>query len=201
MMLRMPYRGKIRFTSPFGSRVLNGREDFHGGIDLVGVDEKIVRAPCAGTVGISTILYREFDATRTWEWGNYVRIDTDDGLRVYLCHLAERSVTAGQRVEAGDPVGIEGQTGLAYGSHLHLEVRANGLQIDPCPCLGIENRAGTELDGLPMPTWYQEAAEWAVREGIVEGVGDGNMAWETPCTRAMIVTILHRFYKWIRKMI
>lgn len=198
MILTLPYRGRIQFTSPFGERTLNGSADWHNGIDLVGLEEKVIRAPCAGTVGVSTMIYKEADRGRTWEWGNYVRIDTADGLRVYLCHMAERYVSAGQRVNAGDPLGVEGETGFAFGSHVHLEVRAGNQAVNPCPMLGIENRAGVLLDGLPLPNWYDDAVAWAQESGILKGTGNGQLSLEEPCTRAQMCVFLRRLYNKIQ---
>ncbi|MBR5367001.1 MAG: peptidoglycan DD-metalloendopeptidase family protein [Clostridia bacterium] len=198
-VLQLPYRGRIRFTSPYGDRLMNGRTSWHNGIDLVGLESKTVIAPCAGRVAVSTMIPRETDLTRTWEWGNIIRIDTGDGMRVYLCHLSERLVNAGETVSAGQPVGIEGDTGYTFGAHLHFEVRRGEAAVNPCPLLGIENRAGVTLEGAPIaaPTWYDEASKWAVDAGILKGTGDG-LALDEPCTRAMMVTFLYRFWAYIK---
>lgn len=142
----LPYKGKIKFTSPYGDRILNGEKNWHSGIDLVGLDNKTILAPCNAKVGASTILSKETDKTLTWQWGNYVRLDCDDGLKIYLCHLATRYVKAGDIVKVGDPIGIEGNTGYSFGSHCHFEVRKNNTSINPCPLLGIENKAGVTLN-------------------------------------------------------
>jgi len=141
-----PFKGRINFSSPFGNRILNGEKNWHAGIDLVGLDNKTVIAPCDATVGVSTLVPKETDMTLTWQWGNYVRLDTKNGLKIYLCHLSQRLVKAGDVVKAGDPIGIEGNTGYSFGSHLHFEVRKNGQSVSPCPYLGIENKAGVVLN-------------------------------------------------------
>jgi murein DD-endopeptidase MepM/ murein hydrolase activator NlpD len=40
-------------------------------------------------------------------------------------------VTPGQRVAAGDILGIVGNTGLSTGAHLHWEMRIYGVAVDP----------------------------------------------------------------------
>ena len=141
--MRLPYEsGKVELTSKFGLRTLNGKPNNHKGIDLVGRTTKTVVAPCDGVVGQSTIFDKATDKTGTWEWGNYVRIDTEDGLKIYLCHLAERKVKAGDKVKTGDVIGIEGNTGYSFGSHLHFEIRKNGVSVKPCTYLGIPNAWG-----------------------------------------------------------
>lgn len=135
----LPYKGEVRVSSPFGWRTLNGKRVYHKGIDLVGT-EKTVRAVVGGVVGQSTIITDP--ANRTSEWGNYVRIDGEDGRLYYYCHLAQRLVSRGDKVSVGDALGIEGSTGKSTGSHLHLEVRENGKSIDPTAIIGIKNIVG-----------------------------------------------------------
>lgn len=135
----LPYKGEVRVSSPFGWRTLNGKRVYHKGIDLVGTD-KTVRAVVGGVVGQSIIIT---DPTnRTSEWGNYVRVDGEDGRLYYYCHMSERLVSRGDKVSVGDALGIDGSTGKSTGSHLHLEVRENGKSIDPTQIIGIKNIVG-----------------------------------------------------------
>lgn len=137
----MIYPGAFSVTSPFGWRVLNGQNDNHKGIDVVGADSKKVCAVRSGVVGASQIITDR--SNRTWEWGNYIRIDGDDGMKYYYCHLDTRLVFAGQRVNKGDHIGIEGNTGYSFGSHCHFEVRnLSGWSVNPAPYLGIPNAIG-----------------------------------------------------------
>lgn len=137
--MKLPYKtGSVRVSSPYGWRTdpFTGVRTWHQGIDLVGSDKTIV-APCDGVIGNSLIITDPNN--RTSEWGNYVRLDTDDGLKIYMCHMAQRRVFTGQRVKAGDIIGIEGSTGRSKGSHCHFEVRKNNAAVDPTPYLGIKN--------------------------------------------------------------
>lgn len=137
----MIYNGKYKVTSPFGWRVLNGQSENHKGIDVVGLADKHVCAVRSGVVGASMIITDK--SNRTWEWGNYVRIDGDDGMKYYYCHLDKRLVFPGQRVNRGDHIGIEGNTGYSFGYHCHFEVRnLSGWSVDPAPYLGIPNAVG-----------------------------------------------------------
>lgn len=140
MKMNLPYKsGKVTLTSHFGWRTLNGQRDYHKGVDLSGTDKTLV-APCDGVIGSSTIITDK--SNLTWQWGNYIRIDTPDGLKIFMCHMAARKVKVGQKVKAGDVVGIEGNTGYSFGSHCHFEVRKNGESVDPTPYLGIPNEWG-----------------------------------------------------------
>lgn len=138
--MNLPYKGTVRVSSPFGWRTLGGVREYHKGIDLVGTD-KTVRAVVGGVVGQSIIITDT--ANRTSEWGNYVRINGEDGRLYYYCHLSKRLVSRGTKIKVGDAIGVEGSTGKSTGSHLHFEVRENGTSIDPTTVLGINNAAGT----------------------------------------------------------
>ena len=138
--MQLPYQGEVRVSSPFGWRTLLGKRVYHKGVDLVGTD-KTVRAVVGGVVGQSIIITDP--KNRTSEWGNYVRIDGEDGRQYYYCHLSKRFVSRGDKVSVGYALGIEGSTGKSTGSHLHLEVRENGKSIDPTAIIGIKNIVGT----------------------------------------------------------
>ena len=138
--MQLPYKGDVRVSSPFGWRTMNGERVYHKGIDLVGT-EKTVRAVVGGVVGQSIIITDP--KNRTSEWGNYVRVDGEDGRLYYYCHLSKRLVDRGTKVSVGDAIGIEGSTGKSTGSHLHFEVRENGKSIDPTTIIGIRNAVGT----------------------------------------------------------
>lgn len=163
MKMNLPYKsGKVTLTSHFGWRTLNGQRDYHKGVDLSGTDKTLV-APCDGVIGSSTIITDK--SNLTWQWGNYIRIDTADGLKIFMCHMAQRKVKVGQKVKAGDVVGIEGNTGYSFGSHCHFEVRKNGESIDPTPYLGIPNEWGQyDIKAAPKePTVYKESYD---KDGI-----------------------------------
>lgn len=141
--MKLPFeKGSVRVTSPYGKRTLNGAVEDHGGIDLVGTKNDQVVAACAGVVAVSTMVTDH--ANLTWQWGNYVRVDGEDGRRYYYCHLASRAVKAGQKVAEGDHIGIMGNTGYSFGRHLHFEVRTSGnVKVNPAQLLGITNAVGT----------------------------------------------------------
>jgi len=108
-------------TSPFGPR--GGR--FHTGIDISGVKDRTIVAADRGTV-----VYAAWMSG----YGNLVIIDHGNGYSTYYAHLAQILVSAGQRVEQGQKIGIMGKTGRTYGKnpiHLHFEIRKNGKPTNP----------------------------------------------------------------------
>lgn len=157
MKLPYPINTNVRLVSRYGYRTDpfgSGAKVWHNGIDFVGEDKNIV-AVSDGVVAVSTILDKRYDKTLTWQWGNYVRIDTPTGHREYYCHLQTRYVKAGQKVKAGDILGIEGATGHVTGRHLHFEVRTNkGVTIDAAEYLGVKNEGGTYKVTEPIKMNY-----------------------------------------------
>ncbi len=136
--MELIYKGDYKVTSPFGHRNLNGDTRYHKGVDFVGTDKTII-APCDGVIKSSAIITNKTNAT--WEWGNYVRLDTSDGHKLFFCHLASRAVKVGQGIKKGDVIGIEGNTGYSFGSHCHFEVRTkDNVSIDPIKYLESINK-------------------------------------------------------------
>lgn len=63
--------------------------------------------------------------------GLVVEITLANGDKAYYSHLSKQLVTKGQKVKAGQLIGLAGATGNAKGAHLHLEVWRGGKRIDP----------------------------------------------------------------------
>lgn len=69
-------------------------------------------------------------------YGNKVVIALEDGTEVWYAHLSTYSVSPGQAVRGGEPIGTVGSTGNSTGPHLHLEVRPGaGDAVDPLAAL------------------------------------------------------------------
>jgi murein DD-endopeptidase MepM/ murein hydrolase activator NlpD len=64
-------------------------------------------------------------------YGKYVIVEHADGSRTMYAHLSKILVRSGQKVRAGQAVGVMGSTGSANGIHLHFEVRVSGKAVDP----------------------------------------------------------------------
>jgi murein DD-endopeptidase MepM/ murein hydrolase activator NlpD len=63
--------------------------------------------------------------------GNATIIDHGWGVYTAYLHQSEIIVQAGTAVEAGQVIGKVGGTGRVTGPHLHWEVWAGGVQVDP----------------------------------------------------------------------
>lgn len=64
-------------------------------------------------------------------WGNYVRIRHSNGLASLYAHLASVNVTVGQQVQAGQHIGMMGNTGQSDGKHLHFEILQGQTKLNP----------------------------------------------------------------------
>jgi murein DD-endopeptidase MepM/ murein hydrolase activator NlpD len=93
---------------------------YHTGVDFSAGSGTRVRAPRAGVVTTS-------GSGKASGWaGTYVTIRHSDGTSSLYAHLSSTAVSDGERVSAGDLVGRVGQTGRAFGPHLHFEVYPEG---------------------------------------------------------------------------
>ncbi|MBT8489109.1 MAG: M23 family metallopeptidase [Gemmatimonadetes bacterium] len=116
-----------RLTSGFGLRFNGMRPDLHRGVDLDVPIGTPVTAMAGGTVRFAGV-QRGF--------GNVVWIDHIAGFATAYAHLSHIAVGQGDRVSAGQPVGLSGASGNVTGPHLHFEVWRWGRPVDPIPVLG-----------------------------------------------------------------
>lgn len=106
-------------TSHYGPR--SGR--YHNGIDLDLETGDTVRAVWGGK-----IRYSQYNSGG---FGNLVIIRHYNGLETFYAHLSKLFHQPNAEVQAGDPIGLGGNTGRSYGSHLHFEVRLYDVPINP----------------------------------------------------------------------
>ncbi len=117
-----------RLTSPFGWRTVPFRS-FHNGIDI---------ANRAGTAILAASGGRVTQAGWCSGYGYCVRIAHADGVETIYGHLLKKpSVSAGDKVAAGDLIGLMGSTydrkggGYSTGVHLHFTINVNGKAVNP----------------------------------------------------------------------
>lgn len=177
-----PTRTDVRLTSPFGMRKhpTSGQQTFHFGIDL---------APrVAGTTGVPIYAVRDGVVTERFfnnARGNTLRIKHDnENISTGYQHLAPIAqngmmVKVGDRVRAGQQIGVMGTTGNSTGIHLHFEVvRGNTFTqvrndyTDPQVYLNTSGAQATTLkvDGKWGPATerrWQQIDKMAVVDGKI----------------------------------
>lgn len=116
----MPIHHRV-VTSNFGYRPRFRR--MHKGIDIKAYTGDTVRAAFSGKVRV--VRYEGGG------YGNYVVIRHHNGLETIYGHLSKHLTSINREVKAGDPIGLAGNTGRSFGSHLHFETRIMGEAIDP----------------------------------------------------------------------
>ncbi len=126
---RMPCESQ-RVTSHYGYRRRFRRN--HYGTDIKVYTGDTIYAAFTGKVRIVAYNRRG--------WGKYVLIRHDNGLETLYGHMSKQLVEENQEVKAGEPIGLGGNTGRSYGSHLHFETRFLGKFIDPEKMFDFENR-------------------------------------------------------------
>ena len=61
----------------------------------------------------------------------YVLLDHPEDYQTMYGHLSRIIVTDGQNVEAGEVIGLSGNSGRSTAPHLHFEIRQRGTSLDP----------------------------------------------------------------------
>ena len=119
----LPLAGWSGISDPFG--VPRGGGTYHTGIDLdmYGRPYSPTFSVCDGLVSKTEYL--------TYSYGYHVIVDCGGGWTTLYAHLSSISVSPGQRVAAGSPVGMTGNTGFSTGHHLHFEIRFEGGFLNP----------------------------------------------------------------------
>jgi murein DD-endopeptidase MepM/ murein hydrolase activator NlpD len=119
----------IIVTSGFGHRrdPVHGGVRFHAGLDLGGRRGDVITTAAPGRV-IAAGWFRGY--------GRRVVVRHGPSVETWYAHLSRVLVREGDRLLAGDPIGLMGSSGRTTGPHLHFEVREQGEPVDPHAWLG-----------------------------------------------------------------
>lgn len=119
-----------KVTSKFGPR----RRRMHNGIDVKVYIGDTIRSAFSGKVRIVK------NQGRRVGYGKYIIIRHENGLETVYAHLSKQLVSEDQYVEAGEVIGLGGNTGRSTGSHLHFETRFLGQAINPALLFNFEKQ-------------------------------------------------------------
>lgn len=162
-----------RLTSPFGTRTIHGKKEFHKGIDLAkagtipiqaAASGKVIRIGPLGTYGNIVIIQHSI---------NGIRMDT------LYAHLKNNSieVKVGDKVSQGQRIAFMGATdggsGRTTGQHLHFEIHAGAWAtgqpnaVDPLPYIEgktvmQDNKPGEAGDELEFSSSTLETSVYSL---------------------------------------
>jgi murein DD-endopeptidase MepM/ murein hydrolase activator NlpD len=100
------------------------------------------------------------------ECGNGVMLDHGNGWQTQYCHMKQGSVRVkiGDRVQAGNPLGLVGLSGMTTFPHVHVTVRKDGKEVDPL--LGGDRIAGCATGNNSNTVWNDGARNY-VATGLI----------------------------------
>lgn len=108
---------------PAGGIVTQNPVWYHMALDIANPAAPGVAAGESGVVTLVEYL--------RYGYGQYVIVDHGGGLSTLYAHMADIYVKPGDKVARGQIIGKMGSTGRSTGTHLHFEVRKNGVAVNP----------------------------------------------------------------------
>ena len=137
---------RMELSSGFGYRAdpFTSQRALHAGLDFRGAHGTPIRAAAPGRVSFAGVKSG---------YGNVMEIDHGHGLLTRYAHLSGFTAGVGQRVASGQQIGRMGSTGRSTGTHLHFEIRVNGIAVNPRRFLEanphvLEIKADTRSKGI-----------------------------------------------------
>lgn len=125
-----PITTTISIQNPVAQiRITQGFAFFHPGLDLDGNTGDSIKPMKNGVVVYAN--------TESFGYGKHVIVDHGEGLKTLYAHLSKIEVKIGDEVNTNTVIGLMGSTGHSTGSHLHFEVRQNGIPINPTKVLTL----------------------------------------------------------------
>lgn len=117
-----PVQGEVTSVYGYRDHPVSGEYLFHSGTDLAADIGTPVAAFADGTVdfiGESEV------------YGLYIQLDHGNGVTTFYCHCSALYAQKGETVSAGQTIAAVGDTGNATGPHLHLEIKRDGVLLNP----------------------------------------------------------------------
>lgn len=109
-------------TSAYGLRELDGKSDFHKGMDFAVPFGTPITAVLPGTV---------IETGESDSYGNYIVVQHDNGIKTRYAHCSSIQASENDEVTDQDVIAFAGSSGDSTGPHVHLEVEIDGATVDP----------------------------------------------------------------------
>ena len=123
VMTTWPVAGVV--TLEFGASDLP-YQIHHTGIDIADSRGKIGQPVTTFMPGVVSLVMNVDN-----QYGRYVFVDHGNNIQSQYWHLSQAFVRVGQQVKPGDVIGLEGETGLATGPHVHFQINVFGIPVNP----------------------------------------------------------------------
>ncbi|CAN1213194.1 hypothetical protein TUMEXPCC7403_23515 [Tumidithrix helvetica PCC 7403] len=102
----------------------------------------------------------------SWAYNGTIAIYNKDLNKTFIYwHFSEGSIDEtlkGKTIEAGSQIGVEGDTGLSYGAHTHVEVHEGRVTVD------MSNRKAPKAPANSGRLSVSDVFQDAVRKGLVK---------------------------------
>lgn len=149
--------------------ITNDYSQTHQAIDVVAdghnVDDVIAAGDGVVEMVVKDVKYTDHNTTGTATYGNFVKLRHPDGKKTLYAHMKYGSVTvsSGDEVSKGEKLGTMGETGNAYGAHLHFEVR-NADESRDNPNNFLNQSLPLESENDSLETEKEEVSEEVVND-------------------------------------
>ncbi|MGY0392491.1 peptidoglycan DD-metalloendopeptidase family protein [Bizionia sp. KMM 8389] len=116
------------YASPISrNKVITSRYGWRHGRAHKGIDIDLITGDSLFAMFDGVVRFSSYSSGH----GRSVIVRHFNGLETAYAHMSRYGVKANDSVKAGDYLGKGGTSGNARGSHLHLEISYNGVQINP----------------------------------------------------------------------
>ena len=147
-----------KVISPYGGRRR------HAGVDIKTKPNDEILAAFDGEVTMSKPYYG---------YGNCIVIKHANGLETLYSHQSKNLVKVGDKVKAGQVIGLTGRTGRATTAHLHFEVHFMGRRFDPAVIFDHLNHSLHQHMVVFTKTGKGSVSIKSEKNSFAQGQGDG----------------------------
>jgi murein DD-endopeptidase MepM/ murein hydrolase activator NlpD len=123
------------FRRPIDGAVLLGWQRRADGGGHEGLDFAAKIGDRVGAAAAGEVIYAGDEPNR---FGRLVVIDHGNDWYTAYGHLSRVTVSRGEKVAAGERIGLAGDAGEAERPELHFEIRKDRKPVDPAPLLGLD---------------------------------------------------------------